>query len=541
MVHRLPDYVLTQPTTTANITQATLTVTGITASNKVYDRTTKATLNLAGAELVGVLSGDTVSLNTNVAVGQFASATILGGAETGYAQSVNVTGLTISGARATDYTLKQPTTTASVTPAPLTVSGITASDKVYDGTTTATLNLAAAAIVGLVPGDQLSLFTGRATGSFANKSVGKSLTVSVAGLFFQGGFVASSYTLTQPTATATITPAPLTLTAQTDTKSFDGTATAAAVPTITGLQPGDTVTGLTETFSDANVGTGKALNVAGYTINDGNNGNNYTVTTVADSTGAITPAPANLVITNLSATNITAGGNVSFTVTAVDSSGQAVPGYTGTVQLSSSAGGVGLPVGYTFLPGDKGLHNFTVPLTAAGSQTITVADQTNKSLSAATAPITVNTGTLNKFVVSSLGSNALTAGTAFIVTVQATDAFGNPITNFSGLTKIPITLTPVDPLAVMPSELQTSEWLRRVPGQSWNQRHLHHQRDRRGRGDFGQHSQHHRGRRQRGLFFRGRPKNRRHQHHLPGHRHRPRCLRQRGHQLHRHRESHQHR
>ena len=141
-------------------------------------------------------------------------------------------------------------------------------------------------------------------------------------------------------------------------------------------------------------------------------------------------------------------------MTAEGRSGQAVPGYTGTVQLSSSAGGLGLPVGYTFLPGANASHTFTVPLTAAGSQMITVADQTNKSLSAATAPITVNTGTLNKFVVSSLGSNSLTAGTAFIVTVQATDAFGNPITNFSGLTKIPITLTPVDPLAVVPSELQ---------------------------------------------------------------------------------------
>ena len=41
------NYVMTlPPTTTANITAATLTVTGITAANKVYDGTTDATLDV---------------------------------------------------------------------------------------------------------------------------------------------------------------------------------------------------------------------------------------------------------------------------------------------------------------------------------------------------------------------------------------------------------------------------------------------------------------------------------------------------------------
>ena len=38
------DYTLTQPTTTANITAATLTVTGITAANKTYSGNATATL-----------------------------------------------------------------------------------------------------------------------------------------------------------------------------------------------------------------------------------------------------------------------------------------------------------------------------------------------------------------------------------------------------------------------------------------------------------------------------------------------------------------
>ncbi len=209
--------------------------------------------------------------------------------------------------------------------------------------------------------------------------------------------------------------------------------------------------GLSEAFSDPSVGSGKNLTVANYAISDGNGGDNYVVTKISNATGTITPAPAQLVIANLSSTNITAGGSVTITVNAEDGLGQAVPGYTGTVQLSSSLGGAGLPATYTFLPSDKGAHSFTLALNAAGIQAITVADQANKTLTAATAPITVNTAPLSKFVVSTVGGNSFSAGTAFIVTVQAADAFGNPVSNYAGPTTIPITLTPTDPLAVIPS------------------------------------------------------------------------------------------
>ena len=57
------NYTLIQPSATANITARTLSVTA-TAVNKVYDATTSATLDTATASLVGVISGDTVSLNS---------------------------------------------------------------------------------------------------------------------------------------------------------------------------------------------------------------------------------------------------------------------------------------------------------------------------------------------------------------------------------------------------------------------------------------------------------------------------------------------
>ena len=161
------NYVLMPTTmTTANITAATVTVSGITANNKGYDGTTAATLNTAGATLVGVVSGDQVTLNTASATGQFDSPDV------GTGKTVTVSGLTLSGSDAGNYTLVQPTTTADITLGTLTVTGITAANKVYDGTTDATLNTSEITLVGLAPGDDVALDTSAITGSFDTKNVG---------------------------------------------------------------------------------------------------------------------------------------------------------------------------------------------------------------------------------------------------------------------------------------------------------------------------------------------------------------------------------
>src|SRR5947209_17006836 len=85
----------------------------------------------------------------------------------------------------------------------------------------------------------------------------------------------------------TITAKALTITAQTNSKTYDSTMAAAAVPVVVGLVGSDTVTGKAETYDTANAGVGKTLSVSAYTVNDGNSGGNYTVTTVADTTGVI--------------------------------------------------------------------------------------------------------------------------------------------------------------------------------------------------------------------------------------------------------------
>ena len=73
---------------------------------------------------------------------------------------------------------------ASITAKPLTVTGITANNKVYDNTTAATLNSGSAALVGVVGSEAVTLDVSSAVGAFSDKTVGTGKT-SVAAAFVQ--------------------------------------------------------------------------------------------------------------------------------------------------------------------------------------------------------------------------------------------------------------------------------------------------------------------------------------------------------------------
>jgi len=129
-----------------------LTVSGITASDKVYDGTTNASLSTTNAALVGVLSVDNgnVGLVTSNAVGTFVDQNF------GLTKTVNVSGLTLSGSGAIYYSLTQPTTTASISAGTLTVT-VDNLSRVF-GTDNPTLT---ATITGYVNGENaLSAITG---------------------------------------------------------------------------------------------------------------------------------------------------------------------------------------------------------------------------------------------------------------------------------------------------------------------------------------------------------------------------------------------
>ena len=85
-----------------------------------------------------------------------------------------------------------------------------------------------------------------------------------------------------------------------DIKTYDGTPNSLLAINTTGLATNDTVSfpGSQQSFDSKNVGS-RTLSVnPGYTVNDGNGGNNYTIT-LATAPGRINPAPLAITSTDV--------------------------------------------------------------------------------------------------------------------------------------------------------------------------------------------------------------------------------------------------
>ena len=93
--------VTTAPAPTVLVDPKTLTVsaTGLTPGNKVYDGTTNASLTIGSPTLVGVISPDVVTLNTSGASASFVDK------NAGTGKTVNITGLVLGGPAASNYLL----------------------------------------------------------------------------------------------------------------------------------------------------------------------------------------------------------------------------------------------------------------------------------------------------------------------------------------------------------------------------------------------------------------------------------------------------
>ncbi len=273
------NYTLTQPTgLTANITPKALTVLGAVGVNKVYDGTTAATIN--GASLDGVIGTDDV---TAVGTGTFASKNV------GSGIAITAT-ISLTGAQAGNYTIaSQPTgLSANITPKALTISGLLGGNKVYNGTTAATL-IGTGSLVGVIGADDVVL-AGTPVAVFANKNAGTAKPLTITG-YSISGVDATNYTLAQPTGvTADITPATLTVTAASAlNKPFDGTTAAIVNGLLAGIITPDVVTLVgTGTFASSAIGTGIA--VTSTSTLSGADATNYSLTQPTGLTANITAA-----------------------------------------------------------------------------------------------------------------------------------------------------------------------------------------------------------------------------------------------------------
>ena len=257
--------------TTADISARTLTVSAH-GLDKPYDGGTAATVSLSDDRVSGDLVTD------SYAAASFADKNV------GVGKPVSVSGISISGADAANYVLASTSTTASaaINARSLTVSaaGI---GKIYDGTTAGSVTLSDNRVAGDTFTDSYI------TASFNDRNAGTSKAIGVSGISISGPD-AGNYSLanTIATASADISPLGLTISAVTDSKIYDGTIASTGIPHATPvLASGDSGI-FSQTFNNKNVGNSKLL-VPAATITDGNGGNNYVLTLVNNSTGAITP------------------------------------------------------------------------------------------------------------------------------------------------------------------------------------------------------------------------------------------------------------
>ena len=418
------------------INQAPLFITGVSATNRSYNTTTADALNLSKASLAGLVDSDAgdaskVALNLSGVSANFSQANV------GNGLAVSANGFQITGSEAANYAL-QPVTGlfANITKATLTLSGVTAGDKVYDGNTSATLTSSGAALNGIFAGDTVGFDGSSASGQFITANAGNNLGVNVAG-FTLNGASSGNYQLTQPQGlTADITPKQLTaVIIGSPTKVYDGTDSATLIASDYNLQGFVSGQGAsipqsaTANYGTKNVGTGlevdSTLVTSDFVANAGTNLSNYVLPTTGQGfNGVIQPKVIDLTGTRVYDGTTTADSALFGTLQGVNGetlgvtgSGTLVTKNVGEEQAFTSLGNLALANG-----GNGGLaSNYTL---VGGTDWVTITprqitasfDATDKTYDATTndvltnAALETNNGTSGLIAGDNVTLNNATAG-----------------------------------------------------------------------------------------------------------------------------------
>jgi hypothetical protein len=331
------------PVSSGTITARLLTITAV-ANSKTYNASTSA----AAVPTItsGAFQGDDTA--------DFSEA--YSGPNAGTGLTLTPSGSVDDGNGGNNYSYTfVPVATGVISPKSLTITAVPLT-KVYDSTTNAA---GVPTVAGLVGSDTV---TGLSE-AFASTNAGSGKAILVASYTVNDGNHGQNYTANLVRATnGVITPAPLTITAAFNLKTYDGTVSALALPAVSGLKGSDTVTNLTETYATATAGTGKTLNVATYTVNDGNHGANYAVTTVPNDLGAIlAPPPPQLSVDVQPSAAATAGQAIAPqpVVDVLNADGSLDTSDNTTVVTASILGGGGSLGGTTSVTVAGGVATFT--------------------------------------------------------------------------------------------------------------------------------------------------------------------------------------
>jgi YDG domain len=357
-------------TVSSAVTAKGLTISGVTANNKVFDGTTTATLS-GTATLNGIVGTDDVSLS-GTPTATFAQSAI------GTGISVTVTGYSLTGTASGNYSVTQPTgLTADITsaPSPAVTSSLTAS---------ATYGVASTSYFITASNSPTSFnATGLPTGLTINTSTGEisGTPTDVAGSPFS---VTISATNLGGTGTATliytINPKALTISfPSVPNKVYDKTNAATITGTLTGIVVPDVVTlNGTGTFSQVTVGSG--LGVTSTATLGGADAAKYTLTQPTGLTANIIPLA--LTVTTPVAQNKVFDGNTNATITGTLSgviSPDAVT-FLGTGTFASSAVGNAIAVTSTSTLGGADAGNYTLTQPSGLTANITASQFTEGNI-----------------------------------------------------------------------------------------------------------------------------------------------------------------
>ena len=205
-------------------------------------------------------------------------------------------------------------------------SGLSANNKAYDGTATATLTSNNVALAGVLAGDagNVLLVTNGYVANFNNGSAGNGKPVTVSGLSL-GGSASGNYSLTQPSGlSANITALGVTVSSglSANNKAYDGTANATLTSNnvaLAGVLAGDAgnvllvTNGYVANFNNGSAGNGKPVTVSGLSLGGSASGN-YLLTQPTGLSANIT-ALGVTVSSGLSANNKAYDGTASATLT----------------------------------------------------------------------------------------------------------------------------------------------------------------------------------------------------------------------------------
>ena len=257
----------------ANINTKDVTFTGISASDKTYDSTEDAEIDTTGAGTEDFCEGDEVSLLS--LSGKFDDKNV------GDSKQVTVDEMVLEGADKDNYSLApNQEYSADISPCPVTFTGISAKNKVYDANEVAEIDTTHALPSGFYPDDNVELE--KLSGCFEDKNAEAGKEVTVNGMELSGEDK-DNYCLSQDSKlTADISTKGVKVSnIVAESRGYDGTTNVeidATNASVDGFIEGDNVwlTEVSGSFATKTAGKNKEVKLTGISL-FGDDKNNYSL------------------------------------------------------------------------------------------------------------------------------------------------------------------------------------------------------------------------------------------------------------------------